>query len=98
MEWLAEVDEDIAADEDFYRPDRREALVSGRLFLVMANRAALGELLRLWRAYQANPNQPFRRGFNKWKDLFGRLRTLRLWNAEDRFARHRTSGELAIRH
>lgn len=84
MEWLAEVDEDIAADEDFYRSDRRDARVSGRLFLVMANRAALDELLRLWRAYQANPNQPFLRGFNKWKDLFGRLRTLRLWNAEDR--------------
>jgi hypothetical protein len=84
MEWLAEVDEDIAADADFYRPDQREDLVSGRLYLIMANRAALDEMLRLWAAYQANPDQPFIRNFNKWLELFRRLRTLRLWNAEDR--------------
>lgn len=84
MEWLAEVDEDMTADEDFYRSDHREAPVSGRLYLIMTNRAALDELLRLWAAYQANPDQPFIRGFNKWRDLFSRLRTLRLWNAEDR--------------
>jgi len=84
MEWLAEVDEEISSDVDFYRPDRREAPVSGRLFLIMTNRAALDELLRLWAAYQANPDQPFIWGFNKWLELFRRLRTLRLWNAEDR--------------
>src|SRR5579862_738424 len=84
MEWLAEVDEDMVADQDFYRLDRREAPVSGRLYLIMSNRAALDELLRLWAAYQANPDQPFLRGFNKWRDLFSRLRILRLWNAEDR--------------
>ena len=84
MEWLAEVDEEMAADQDFYRPDRRDDPVSGRLFLIMANRAALDELLRMWAAYQANPEQPFPRNFNKWRDLFGRLRILRLWNAEDR--------------
>ena len=84
MEWLAEVDEEVAADEDFYHPGRREAPVSGRLFLIMANRAALVELLRLWAAYQADPERPFPRNFNKWRDLFRRLRTLRLWNADDR--------------
>jgi hypothetical protein len=47
MEWLAEVDEQIVADQDFYRTDRRDKPVSGRLFLIMANRAALDELLRM---------------------------------------------------
>lgn len=84
MEWLAEVDEEITADEDFYRTDKRDATVSGRLFLVMANRAALDELLRLWAVYQANPAQKFEWGLGKWRELFRRLRTLRLWNAEDR--------------
>lgn len=84
MEWLAEIDEEIAADEDFYRPNREDVTVSGRLFLVMANRAALDELLRLWAAYQANPEVNFRRNFDKWRQLFRRLRTLRLWNTEDR--------------
>lgn len=84
MEWLAEVDEEVAADQDFYRLDKRDATVGGRLFLIMANRAALGELIRLWSAYQTNPEQSFEWGFNKWLELFRRLRTLRLWNAEDR--------------
>ena len=84
MEWLAEVDEEMVADQDFYRPNRRDTLISGRLFLIMTNRAALDELVRLWAAYQANPEAPFLRGFNKWRDLFRRLRTLRLWNVEDR--------------
>jgi hypothetical protein len=92
MEWLAEIDEEMAADNDFYRPDKRDATVSGRLFLVMANRAALDELLRLWAAYQADPERKFERGFNKWRELFRRLRTLRLWNAEDRL---RDTGLLA---
>jgi hypothetical protein len=84
MEWLAEVDEEMAADQDFYRPDHRRDPISGRLYLVMANRAALDELLRLWNAYQANPEQPFMRNFNKFRDLFRQLRTLRLWGTEDR--------------
>ncbi len=92
MEWLAEIDEEIAADEDFYRPNNEDATVSGRLFLVMANRAALDELLRLWAAYQADPERNFRRNFDKWRQLFRRLRTLRLWNAEDRL---RDTGLLA---
>jgi len=92
MEWLAEIDEEIAADEDFYRPNNEDATVGGRLFLVMANRAALDELLRLWAAYQADPERNFRRNFDKWRQLFRRLRTLRLWNAEDRL---RDTGLLA---
>ena len=84
MEWLAEVDEEIAADQDFYRPSHLGEPVSGRLYLVMANRAALDELLRLWNAYQANPDQPFIRNFNKFRDLFRHLRTVRLWGTEDR--------------
>jgi hypothetical protein len=92
MEWLAEIDEEMAADQDFYRPDKRDTTVSGRLFLVMANRAALDELLRLWTAYQAHPERKFEWGFNKWRELFRRLRTLRLWNAEDRL---RDTGLLA---
>jgi hypothetical protein len=84
LEWMAEVDEEIAADADFYRPDRAGAPIGGRLFLIMANRAALNDLLRLWTSYQANPERSFQRGLNRWRDLFARLRTVRLWNAEDR--------------
>ena len=33
MEWLAEIDEELAADEDFYRPGRTEEVLAGRPLL-----------------------------------------------------------------
>lgn len=84
MEWLAELDEEFAADDDFYRPDHAREGVGGRLYLVMSNRAALTEMLRLWSAYQANPEQNLIRGFDKWRRIFERLRDLRLWGTQDR--------------
>jgi hypothetical protein len=83
FEWLTEIDEEISADADFYRLDRTGS-IGGRLFLVMANRAALDVLLRLWSEYKANPRRRFDRGFGPWKVLFARLKTLRLWGTEDR--------------
>lgn len=84
MEWLAELEEDQAADADFYRPGHDGEPVGGRLYLVMSNRAALDEMVRLWRAYQTNPEQPLVRGFNRWRRLFERLRDLRFWGVQDR--------------
>lgn len=84
MEWLAELDEELAADTDFYRPGRASEVLAGRLYLVMSNRAALDEMLRLWAAYQANPAQNLIFGFDKWRRVFERLRALRLWSTEDR--------------
>jgi hypothetical protein len=84
MEWMAELEEDIAPDEDFFVPDQPDKPIGGRLFLVLTNGAALNELLRLWRAYQRQPEASFAYGFGKWRSLFRQLRVLRLWNAEDR--------------
>lgn len=84
MEWLAELDEEFAADEDFYRPGHLGEGVGGRLYLVMSNRAALDEMLRLWAAYQANPDKNLARGFDKWRRIFERLRDLRVWSTQDR--------------
>ena len=84
MEWLAELDEEFAVDEDFYRPGHAREGVGGRLYLVMSNRAALTEMLRLWAAYQANPDQNLIYGFDKWRRIFQRLRDLRLWSTQDR--------------
>ncbi|HEY4354232.1 MAG TPA: S8 family peptidase [Acidobacteriaceae bacterium] len=84
MEWLAEVDEEIAADQDFYRPGRVDEMLAGRLYLVMSNRTALDEMLRLWSTYQANPEQNLVYGFDKWRRIFQRLRALRLWSVQDR--------------
>lgn len=86
MEWLAEWDEDeLVPDEDFYRDEgHREQPISGRLYLVMANQAALTQLLSMWQRYQADPGASLERGLNKWRALFQHLRTVRTWNAADR--------------
>ena len=84
MEWMAELDEEVESDADFYRPDHEDATLGARLFLIMSNRAALDEMLRLWASYQASPNQQFSYGFDKWRRLFEQLRSLRVWGYEDR--------------
>ena len=94
MEWLAEVDEEeIAGDEDFFDSDNRAKRLSGRLFLVMTNQGALREMLRLWEAFQRQPDERFARGFGKWRSLFKQLRNIRVWGVEDRL---RETGLLSV--
>jgi hypothetical protein len=84
MEWMAELDEEVESDEDFYRSEHQDGTLGARLFLIMSNRAALDEMLRLWISYQANPDQQFAYGFDKWRRLFEQLRSLRVWGYGDR--------------
>ena len=84
MEWMAELEEEIIPDDDFFVPEHHDKKIGGRLFLVMTNGTALSEFLRLWRAYQRNPEATFAYGFGKWRSLFKQLRVVRLWNIEDR--------------
>jgi Subtilase family len=50
----------------------------------MANQDALRELLRLWNAFREHPDERFAHGFGKWRSLFRQLKTIRLWDVEDR--------------
>ncbi len=85
MEWMTEFDaEDILPDQDFYDTKHPERALSGRLFLLMSNQAALAEMLRLWNTYQTTPAAKFAHGYGKWKTLFQHLRTVRVWGVEDR--------------
>lgn len=84
LEWLGEWDEeDIPADEDFARKNGAPSL-DGRLYLVMSNQEAMQQLLSLWRTYRDQDNPQWERGTAKWRDLFGWLRDVRFWNAQDR--------------
>ncbi|PAD30563.1 S8 family peptidase [Paenibacillus sp. 7523-1] len=87
LEWLAEMDELIDADDDFYITTNDDEIsdkqLGGRLFLLMSNQAAITELKGLWKKYCNNEN--FERGTTKWRDLFTQLKDLRLWSVEDRF-------------
>ena len=86
LEWLGEWDlKDIEPDDDFYEEDangqRTSKSVSGRLFLSMANEAALREILALWRIW--TEGRKFPTGKTKWRDVFTQLRVIRRWGIEE---------------
>lgn len=85
MEWLVESDEfDVEPDEDFARDGEQ---VRAHLYLVMANQAAMRQLLRLWRTYSMHARDRGPRwdyGQTMWRDLFSHLRSIRFWSHEDR--------------
>jgi hypothetical protein len=83
LDFLAEWDvEDIAPDDDFYDTQRREARLSGRLFLVMTNQQALQQLLGLWQSFRTGGQA--QRGLAPFFEVFSHLRDLRRWSAKDR--------------
>lgn len=87
LEWLAEIDEYVDSDDDFYivsdNDERLEKQLSARLFLIMSNQRAMAELKSLWDNYRNE--ETFERGYTKWRDLFSQLKDLRLWSVRDRF-------------
>lgn len=85
LEWLVEwAEEQIPADEDFYVDGAAGEAFDGRLFLLGSNQQALDQLLSLWNRYQADPSASFERGLNKFRNVFGHLRTIRHWSVADR--------------
>lgn len=87
FEWMGEIEADeIAPDEDFYFEDDQEKGLSGRLFLILSNQAALQQMLSLWNRYQADPDMRFQRGLTRFRDVFLCLKNIRRWSLEDRLA------------
>ena len=85
LEWLAEYElEDIPPGDGFEDADDPEKNLTGQLFLVMTDGQALAELRRLFEAWRANPEEPFRRGLASLKHAFEHLRVIRPWDVEDR--------------
>lgn len=86
LDWMGDFDvEDLAPDEEFYDQEDVEAVLHGRVYLVLYNQEGLGQLLSLWETFQRNPDFPrFSSGRAKFKDLFLQLRALRPWGPEDR--------------
>ena len=83
LDFLAEWDvEDIAPDDDFYDESRRDALLAGRLFLVMSNQQALQQLLGLWQQFRGGQHPA--RGLAPFFEMFSHLRDLRRWSPQDR--------------
>ena len=87
LEWMGEIEsEELLPDTDFYREDDETKELSGRLYLVMTNQQALGQMISLWQQYQANPSMKFETGLTRFRDVFLHLKDIRRWSTEDRLA------------
>ena len=85
FEYLAELDEEDIAAEEFHDPaDTSTAPLRGTLFLLASNQEALRAVLDLWQQHQANRHAKFPYGLANWKHVFDLLVDLRRWSPEDR--------------
>src|SRR5690606_377363 len=75
MEFLAEYQSEIDADDDFYILDKNrkrvDKPVDARFYLTMTNQEALRELKKYWEEYKKEKTvQSFKRGTTKFRYLF----------------------------
>ncbi len=84
LEWLAAMDDEIEPDEDFYNTKNRNKRLGGKLFLVGSNRAALDQVVRLWRIYRDDPKAKLGEGLSAWRGVFEHLKDARFWSPADR--------------
>lgn len=91
LEFMAEYETDIPADEHFAvrdnrkgkeGQDRADKAVPGRFYLAMPDVRALNELLSLWERW--GRGEPLESGYAPFAHLFEQLRALRPWGPEDR--------------
>ncbi len=89
LEWLGEYEQDeIIPDEYFYDVKHEEKKLSGRLFFLFTNQAAMAQLLNLWEKFEQNPGKKFGEifdyGYASIGRLFEQVKTIRLWDVQDR--------------
>ncbi len=89
LEWLGEYEQDdIIPDEDFYNPKDESKQLSGRLFFLFTNQAAMRQLLNLWKTFSENPDKKFSEIFDHGLASIGRLfqqiKVIRPWGVKDR--------------
>jgi hypothetical protein len=88
LEFLGETEiENLEPNEDFCKKDKdgkpTGSSLKRRLYLLMTNHQALGELLSLWKKYCKGETE-FEPGLKKFLDLFKLLNDIRLWDVKER--------------
>lgn len=90
FEWIFDSEtEPFDPDDDFHQVDNtsNEKLntpLNGKLYCVMSNQQAMLQLLSLWKRYQNEETNVFKRGFAGLRDIFTHIKDLRKWDARDR--------------
>ena len=86
LEWLFDFEgENVPADEYFYDEQDPDATVGERVYCIMSDKAALGQLVSLWERYCDDAGYAFPYGLTSLRDLFCLLRDVRVWGPNDRF-------------
>lgn len=92
LEWLFDKESDtFDPDDDFYKIDTRtsfrtEEPLSGKVYCIMSNQQAMGQLVSLWQRYNDGEEDVFKRNFTGLRDVFTKIKTIRPWNAQDRIS------------
>lgn len=89
IEWMFDVSIDqMASDDNFYLVDkegeRKEGDITGKIYCVMTSRAALEDLVSMWKQYKDHEDFVFQHGLTGLRDIFINLRDIRRWEAKDR--------------
>lgn len=84
LEWLAERDLEEVPPEFGFGDPATDASIPKRLYTLMSNQNGMNQLLALWAAWVANPQQRARPRFGPFKQLFTLLRDIRRWGPQDR--------------
>ena len=90
IEWLMELSDDSMENtDDFYaigsneeRDDSKR--LTTKLFCVMSDKAALGQMMSLWQNYAADENYAFPRGLTGFREVFKHLKDIHKWGIQER--------------
>lgn len=90
IEWLMELSDDSTDNsDDFYvrnsneeRDDSKQ--LTTKLFCVLSDKAALEQMLSLWKNYAQNKNYAFPRGLTGFREVFKHLKDIHKWGVQER--------------
>lgn len=82
LNYLADFEDDILPNKDFYDRDKPQKAIAGRIYLAMPDVQALQQLLGLWQRYRDGRRMPD--GSGAWGQLFSLLISVRPWGPQDR--------------
>jgi len=85
LTWLADEMQERDQDADFKIAERPEKALSARLYMVMTNQDAIGQLLSVWNAWKSGlRGKKAPPALKVWRPVFACLRDVRRWGIKDR--------------
>ena len=87
MEWLGDFEVEIAdPDPGFLINGQEQPALPGRLFVLVSNRTAYSNILKLWRDWIRNKEEKLPRPYGSLATVFKHLQDVRPWEPKDRIA------------